>query len=72
MREIKFRGIKKSPFKKEWVTGYYSLYDGKHVIIMPHAKSYEKALNENKPIPSISVMHEIDYETLGQYTRTKR
>ena len=71
MREIKFRGIKKSPFKNEWVTGYYGLYDGEHVIIMPHAKSYEKALNENKPIPKLSVMHEIDYETLGQYTGLK-
>ena len=67
-REIKFRGIKRSPYRDKWVHGYYALEDGEHVIIMPHATSYEQALKENRPIPPISVKHIIDYNTIGQYT----
>ena len=71
MRDIKFRGIKRSPYGDKWVHGYYALEDGKHVIIMPHAASYEQALKENRPIPPISVKHTIDYNTIGQYTGLK-
>lgn len=71
MREIKFRGKHKNPYGDKWVYGYYALEDGEHVIIMPHSTSYEKALKENRPIPSISVNHTIDINTLGQYTGLK-
>ena len=71
MRDIKFRGIKRSPYGDKWVHGYYALEDGEHVIIMPHAASYEQALKENRPIPPISVKHTIDYNTIGQYTGLK-
>lgn len=72
MRDIKFRGIKRNPYGDKWVYGYYALQDGEHVIIMPHSSSYERALKENKPLPAISVKHNIDYKTLGQFTRTSR
>lgn len=71
MREIKFRGIKRSPLGDKWVSGYYALFDGEHTIIMPHAISYEKALSENKPIPKVSVNHIVDFNTIGQYTGLK-
>ena len=71
MREIKFRGKHKNPYGDKWVHGYYALEDGEHVIIMPHSTSYEKNIKENKPILSISVKHEIDINTLGQYTGLK-
>lgn len=68
MRNIKFRGIKRSPYGDKWVYGYYALEDGEHIIIMPHGTSYEKALKENEPILPISAKHTIDYNTLGQFT----
>ena len=71
-REIKFRGIKRSPYRDKWVHGYYALEDGEHVIIMPHATSYEQALKENRPIPPISVKHIIDYNTIRTIHRTTR
>ena len=71
MREIEFRGKKKTPYGDKWVEGYYALLDGEHVIIMPHSTSYEEALKENRVIPTISVNHEIDINTLGQYTGLK-
>lgn len=71
MREIKFRGKHKNPYGDKWVYGYYALEDGEHVIIMPHSKSYEIALKENRPIPPISVKHTVDYNTIGQYTGLK-
>ncbi len=71
MREIKFRGIKRNPYGDKWVYGYYALKDGEHIIIMPHSTSYEKGLKENKPLPTISVEHNVDYNTIGQYTELK-
>ena len=71
MREIEFRAKKKTPYGDKWVEGYYALLDGEHVIIMPHSTSYEEALKENRVIPTISVNHEIDINTLGQYTGLK-
>ncbi len=71
MREIEFRAKKKTPYGDKWVKGYYALLDGEHVIIMPHSTSYEEALKENRVIPTISVNHEIDINTLGQYTGLK-
>ena len=71
MREIKFRGKHKNPYGDKWVYGYYALEDGEHVIVMPHSTSYEEALKEKKPIPTISVRHTVDYNTIGQYTGLK-
>lgn len=71
MREIKFRGKHKNPYGDKWIYGYYALKDGEHIIVMPHSTSYEKALKENKPLPSISIEHSIDINTLGQYTGLK-
>lgn len=71
MREIKFRGKHKNPYGDKWVYGYYALEDREHVIIMPHSKSYEIALKENRPMPPISVKHTVDYNTIGQYTGLK-
>jgi len=71
MREVKFRGIKKSPYGDKWVYGYYTLQDGQHVIIMPHVDSYKESVLKNEPIPAISVLHDIDVKTLGQYTGLK-
>lgn len=71
MRNIKFRGLKRNPYGDKWVYGYYALKDGKHIIIMPHSSSYERSLKARKPLPTISVEHEIDFKTVGQYTGLK-
>ena len=68
MRDIRFRGKKKSPYGDKWVYGYYAFEDGEHVIVMPHSTSYAEALKENRPLPHISVKHSIDFNTLGQFT----
>jgi len=71
MRDIKFRGIKRNPYGDKWVEGYYAFLDGIHVIIMPHTDGYKESIEEGNPLPMISVNHEIDITTLGQYTDLK-
>lgn len=71
MREIKFRGKHKNPYGDKWIHGYYALEDGEHVIIMPHSTNYEQALKENNTIPKISVRHEVDFNTIGQFISLK-
>lgn len=68
MEDIKYKALKRTHFTDKWIKGYYALEDGEHCIILPHMNSYEKALKEKKPLPALSVRHEIDYNTLCEYT----
>lgn len=70
-RDYKFRGIKRSPYGDQWVSGYYAWQDGQHTIIMPYIEGFCKSVLDGNALPLISVSHDIDIATLGQYTGLK-